>query len=467
MAAVFSMQGGGQFAAALVALLTTVGFRKSFSAASDASACIGDCQLAANQAWRIVIGVGTFPALFALYYRITVPETPRFTFDVAQDIEQADADIKAYIDGKPGGIPNALQRGQTNIVSNPPFTQPRASWSDFYSYFGQKRNGTALFATMASWFLIDFAFYGLGLNNATVLAVIGYSSGSNVYQILYNSAVGNLILVCAGAIPGYWLSVMTVDYLGRRPIQIGGFTVLTVIFCIIGFAYNSLSKPSLLVLYIIAQFFFNFGPNTTTFIIPGECFPTRYRSTGHGLSAASGKLGATIAQIIAQPLLGIGAPAHCTGSACSPWLNHLMEVFACFMLCGIIVSFFVPETKRQTLEVLAGEEPFGAKEGSKTSKGQGGLVSTLRKFLGLGLHSSAKKEVELEDKKQQQKNDEDGGGQNDDDQFKNHGSSISTSSKSGQFQPHRLSENAVMTDISKGPYGVEHISFRDVGNLLG
>lgn len=51
-------------------------------------------------------------------------------------------------------------------------------------------------------------------------------------------------------------------------------------------------------LLCLANFFQNFGPNTTTFIVPGEVFPTRYRSTAHGISAASGKLGAVIAQIV-------------------------------------------------------------------------------------------------------------------------------------------------------------------------
>ena len=51
-------------------------------------------------------------------------------------------------------------------------------------------------------------------------------------------------------------------------------------------------------LYILATFFTNFGPTVTTFIIPGEIFPTRYRSTAHGIAAASGKLGAIVAQII-------------------------------------------------------------------------------------------------------------------------------------------------------------------------
>ena len=104
------------------------------------------------------------------------------------------------------------------------------------------------------------------------------------------------------------------------------------------------------------------------------------------------------------------------------------------MLCGTLVSIFVPETKRQTLEVLAGEAPFGTREGSnKAAGGQDGLISTLARFLGLSLHSSAKNEIQMEHKKQQKKNDKGGSGQNDDDQFENHGSSISTRSKSSQF----------------------------------
>ena len=158
------------------------------------------------------------------------------------------------------------------------------------------------------------------MNNSTVLSAIGFANGPTIYSSLQNTAIGNLILVCAGALPGYWLSVATIDTIGRKPIQIGGFFFLTVIFIIIGFTYNHLGKKSLLALYILAQFFFNFGPNTTTFIIPGECFPTRYRSTGHGVSAAAGKIGAIIAQLIATPLLAKGAKKDCNGRSCSPWL---------------------------------------------------------------------------------------------------------------------------------------------------
>lgn len=46
--------------------------------------------------------------------------------------------------------------------------------------------------------------------------------------------------------------------------------------------------------YAFCFFFANFGPNSTTFIVPAELFPTKWKSTGHGISAALGKAGAII-----------------------------------------------------------------------------------------------------------------------------------------------------------------------------
>jgi PHS family inorganic phosphate transporter-like MFS transporter len=80
-----------------------------------------------------------------------------------------------------------------------------------------------------------------------------------------------------------------------------------------GFGFDRLTSSSgnekaFVFLYCLANFFQNFGPNVTTFVIPGEIFPTRYRSTAHGISAASGKLGAIISQVGFSQLLNIGGP---------------------------------------------------------------------------------------------------------------------------------------------------------------
>ena len=37
------------------------------------------------------------------------------------------------------------------------------------------------------------------------------------------------------------------------------------------------------------------------------------------------------------------------------WVNHLMEIFALFMLIGFFLSWLIPETMGKTLEELSGE----------------------------------------------------------------------------------------------------------------
>ncbi|KAF3055632.1 Repressible high-affinity phosphate permease [Daldinia childiae] len=354
MGAVFAMQGIGQLVCAFVMLFVTLGFKEALSVAPTTTQCDGYCAIAVDKMWRTLIGFGAVPACIALYYRLTIPETPRYTFDIGRDVEKAADDVKAYISGKREGHPDDVARIQAREAAQAQMTIPKASWSDFCRHYSIPKNGLLLFGTAGSWFMLDVAFYGLSLNNAVILEVIGYSTATakNVYEILYNTAIGNLIIVLAGAVPGYWVSVATLDTLGRKTIQMGGFIILTILFVIMGFAYNHISSNGLLAIYVLAQFFFNFGPNMTTFIVPGEVFPTRYRSTSHGISAASGKIGSIIGQGAISTLRTHGAyQGHP-----DPWMDHVLEIYALFMLLGVFTTFFIPETKRKTLEELSGED---------------------------------------------------------------------------------------------------------------
>lgn len=353
MGSVFAMQGFGQLTGAIVALVAVSGFKGSLESAKSYATCSGVCGLAVDKIWRILIGFGAVPACIALYYRLTIPETPRYTFDVARDVEKATEDVNAYIEGKAEGKPDELSRAQAIAVANK-LTEPKASFKDFISFYSKWKNGSILLGTAGSWFLFDVAFYGLGLNSSTILTAIGYAGGPTVYKQLYHLAAGNAILILAGAIPGYWVSVATVDTIGRKPIQLMGFTMLTIMFIIWGFTFKHLSGVHMFGIYIVVQFFFNFGPNATTFIVPGECFPTRYRSTSHGISAASGKIGSIIAQAAIAPLRTRGA----TKTSASPWLNHVMQIYSVFMFAGIFTTLLIPETKRKTLEELNGEYEF-------------------------------------------------------------------------------------------------------------
>lgn len=351
MGAVFANQAWGQIAGGLVALVVIRAYKPDLIHANSGAECGHACQRACDQMWRILIGFGAIPGVIGLYFRLTIPESPRYALDVQEDIEIPRAETKAVNGAEDEDYEN-LERSSTAVEVNS-YTPPpkKASWNDFWHHFGQWKYGKILLGTAGSWFVLDVAFYGLSLNTAVILQTIGYAGSKNVYHKLDDSAIGNLILICAGSLPGYWATVFTVDTVGRKPIQFMGFCILTALFCVIGFAYHKISDRGLLALYVLCQFFQNFGPNVTTFIVPGEVFPTRYRSTGHGISAACGKVGA----IIAQTALGTLIDHNCArdGKPKNCWLPHVMEIFALFMLLGIFLTLLIPETKRMTLEEIS------------------------------------------------------------------------------------------------------------------
>jgi PHS family inorganic phosphate transporter-like MFS transporter len=362
MTAVFSFQGWGNLAAALVSLITVEAFKNHiindpYNDLKHVDYC-----------WRILIGLGCVPGVIALYFRLTIPETPRFTMDIERNVKQASEDIENVM--ATGGFyvdPDAaVQRVQA----------PKASRRDFLAHFGKWENGKVLFGTAYSWFALDIAFYGLGLNSSIVLQAIGFGtspkSGSlGVYQSLHNVSLGNTILAVAGLIPGYYATFFLIDSWGRKPIQLMGFTILTVLFIIMGFGYRKLTETHtnskwFTFLYCLANFFQNFGPNTTTFVIPGEIFPTRYRSTAHGISAASGKLGAVIAQVGFQRLRNIGGTNR--------FIGHILEMFAFFMLTGIFSTLLLPETMGRTLEDLSNEDQEGFVQGVNEVRVKDGII---------------------------------------------------------------------------------------------
>ncbi|KAG8742392.1 Inorganic phosphate transporter pho84 [Ceratobasidium sp. 414] len=353
MTAVFSMQGFGTFAAALVALIVTEAF-KSRVLNGDASAV--------DYCWRLLIGLGAVPGVFALYFRLTIPETPRFTMDIERNVRQAAQDVDTF-----------LTTGTYNVDPDAIVERvraPKASWPDFCRHFGQWRNGKVLFGAAYSWFALDVAFYGLGLNNTKVFSAIGFGGSTNVvgertiYERLHNASVGNLIISAGGLIPGYVATFFFIDRWGRKPIQLMGFTFLT------GGLMVDEAIGAFVFLYCLANFFHNFGPNTTTFIVPGEAFPTRYRSTAHGISAASGKLGAIIAQVTFNKLKDVGctpgtpgtgyAPGtHCVPGTEGAFIKHILEIFALFMLTGAASTLLIDETNGRSLEDLSNESQDG------------------------------------------------------------------------------------------------------------
>jgi PHS family inorganic phosphate transporter-like MFS transporter len=97
--------------------------------------------------WRLLIGLGCVPGTIALYFRLTIPETPRFTMDIERNVRQATQDIDDVLtSGKFVVDADAvIQRVQA----------PRASRRDFIRYFSKWSNLKVLIGTSYSWFALD------------------------------------------------------------------------------------------------------------------------------------------------------------------------------------------------------------------------------------------------------------------------------------------------------------------------
>lgn len=412
MAWVFFMQPLGQILAMAVGWGALTGIFKSQgldSILSDGKPLTAgqkfDILSALDTVWRCVIGVGTIPAAIAIAYRLTIPETPRYTMDVLEDGLSAFYNIRGHhnletdrrvvqqeIGGQqPVDLPPAAielqqieQNGGYNLETNrrvvqqehdgqhedgdviravndaavielPPIEQNRGhNYRDqapnhftrekLEQYFITEGNITWLAATSFCWFLQDFAFYGLGIDNPRRIAAIWantyppaskfnsslpnwpatiptgnssttYSNASipdwenpfdptsNIYKQLRIDAFHYVITISIGSLVGGLLMITLIDRLPRKGWLVFSFIILAVLFIVMGASLQAVEfkegHPFTIVLYMVCQFFFNFGPNTLTFIVslnpPIPFLPSRpYPFLGnfltkiHGCTSLSG-----------------------------------------------------------------------------------------------------------------------------------------------------------------------------------
>jgi MFS transporter, PHS family, inorganic phosphate transporter len=81
----------GQFAAAIVSAICLVAFKPQIQRDTSANPVHLDF------VWRLIIGLGAVPGAIALYFRLTIPETPRFTMDIERNVRQASQDVDTFL----------------------------------------------------------------------------------------------------------------------------------------------------------------------------------------------------------------------------------------------------------------------------------------------------------------------------------------------------------------------------------
>ena len=104
-----------------------------------------------DHTWRLLIGLGCIPAVIALYFRLTIPETPRFTMDIDRNIGRAARDIRNVLTTTSEYTPYV----DDDTMHDARVTAPSASSRDFIAHFSKLENFKVLFGTSYAWFALD------------------------------------------------------------------------------------------------------------------------------------------------------------------------------------------------------------------------------------------------------------------------------------------------------------------------
>lgn len=357
LAYIFSAQGWGSLVGSLATIIVLACYKDVMDTKGEVSKVDG--------VWRIIIGLSLIPAFGTLYQRLTLPEAKRFEAAKSDTVDEEKfkeleetgdrLNDKQGVKGATVGVIHSTRSASSGEdLENGHDARERERslaaekkdhWLEFSRYFGQWRHARILVGTSLCWFLLDIAFYGINLNQNVVLQQIGFdgSSGSD-WERLFKIGIGNLIITALGFVPGYYATVFTIEILGRKWIQIQGFLLAALFLGIMAGMFHTLSTAAFIVCFAFLQFFFNFGANTTTYCYPAEVFPTRFRASAHGISAASGKAGAIISALAFNPLAeDIGTPA-------------VLWIFFGCCIAGAFATLLLPEVRGRDPDVVYAEE---------------------------------------------------------------------------------------------------------------
>jgi MFS family permease len=256
--------------------------------------------------WRVLLGLGAVPAAVAVWLRRKMPEPPRFQASVSRP--------------RPGT--QASGQAETGLRA----------------LLASRRLLLLLTGTAGCWFLLDYAYYGNTISTPQIIALITPHASQTATIAI------QLAIFAVAAVPGYVLAIVRMDRFGHRRLQLTGFAMMGACFAVIGLVPGMTTTVApFLLAYGISYFFTEFGPNVTTFVLPGELFPTRVRATGHGISAGVGKLGAFIG-VFLFPVL-----QHSLG------LRGTLLLTAGISALGALLTLVLPEPAGRSLEEISGE----------------------------------------------------------------------------------------------------------------
>ncbi len=257
-------------------------------------------------AWRMMYATAIIPAALVVIGRFFIPDSGHWLVSRGR-IDEAERETKRLLERKPP-YPSRVKLVDPRANGNgQPVEDEKTGYGELFS----KKYRRATILAAIPWFLQDLGTYGIGIFTPTILAsVIGaeHKYAHNLMDIIYNDmlAAKGAAFIDILLFVGIVFAVLLVDRIGRIRLQILGF-----IGCAAGLFLASLSvgasqEQSIIYIFsgfMLFSFMTNMGPNSMTYLLAGEVFPTHIRGKGAGLAASFAKIGAVLTAFLFPILL--------------------------------------------------------------------------------------------------------------------------------------------------------------------
>ncbi|MEK5391343.1 MFS transporter [Margalitia sp. FSL K6-0131] len=238
--------------------------------------------------WQIALLICTIPAFYALYLRLSLPDSPRFQ---TMNKEKRESVLKKI----------------------------EQVWSKKYA----KRT----LMLWVVWFTVVFSYYGMFLWLPSVMVLKGFSLIKSFEYVL---------IMTLAQLPGYFTAAWLIEKVGRK------FVLVTFLLGTAIFAYLFGNGESLTMLIVSGMFlsFFNLGAWGALYAYSPEQYPTVIRGTGTGMAAAFGRIGGIFGPLLVGNLVSQKVST-----------DYIFTIFCISIVIGVLfVLFLGKETKQVELD---------------------------------------------------------------------------------------------------------------------
>ena len=237
--------------------------------------------------WQTALLISALPAFYALYLRVNLPDSPRFTA------------IKT--------------KEKRSVIQN-----MVAVWSKPY------RRPTIMLWIL--WFCVVFSYYGMFLWLPSVMVMKGFSLIKSFQYVL---------IMTIAQLPGYFSAAWLIERMGRKFVLVTYLLGTAVSAYFFGFADT---LPALITSGAFLSFF-NLGAWGALYAYSPEQYPTIIRGTGTGMAASFGRIGGILGPLLVGNLMAQKAE-----------LSYIFTIFTIAIVIGALsVLFLGKETKMKEL----------------------------------------------------------------------------------------------------------------------